>query len=85
MNPDELERLEGWTDCPEMTLKVLPETVLTWVLGNKRKRVKALQMPLKRHLKETSEAATKKTQVSVNTHPSKHEGCIALGDPNHPT
>lgn len=63
VNPDESESSEGWIDCPETVLKVLPEMVSTWVLGKKRKRVKALQMSLKRHLKETSEIATKDTDL----------------------
>ena len=82
MNPDEPESLEGWTDYPEMILKVPPKTVLTWTLGKKGKRVKALQMPLKGHLKKTTETATKDT--SINEYPpSEQESCTALGNPNH--
>lgn len=68
MNPDEPENLEGWTDYPVMILKVAPKVVLTWVLGKKGKMVKALQIPLKGHLKKTNETATKDT-ASMNIHP----------------
>lgn len=82
MNPDELDCLEGWTDYPEMILKAPPKTVLTWVLGKKGKRVKALHMPLKGHLKKTHETATKATSLSEHP-PSEQESCTALGNPNH--
>lgn len=67
MNPDEAENLEGWTDYPVMILKVPPKVVLTWVLGKEGKMVKALQIPLKGHLKKTNETATK-DMASVNFH-----------------
>lgn len=83
VNPDESESLEGWTDCPGMVLKVLPEMVSTWVLGKKRKGVKALQRSLKRHLKETGEIA-KNTDLRKQP-PSNQKCCTALGNPNHST
>lgn len=68
MNPGEPENLEGWTDYSVTILKVPPKVVLIWVLGKKGKMVKALQIPLKGHLKKTNETATKGT-ASVNIHP----------------
>lgn len=68
MNPGEPENLEGWTDYPVMILTVPPKVVLKWVLGKKGRMVKALQIPLKGHLKKINEIATK-DMASVNIHP----------------
>lgn len=67
VNSDEPDCWEGWTDCPEMVLKVPPKAVLTWALGKKGKKVKALQLPLKGHLKKTSERTAKDTRINEQT------------------